>query len=65
MIVRAISGGAGNRQRFYPSDLTDEQWVLIEPLLPSVHWNGCREKHPRRAIVDVIACAARTECSWR
>lgn len=53
------------RQRFYPSDLTDEQWVLIEPLLPSVHWNGCREKHPRRAIVDVIACATRTECSWR
>jgi transposase len=53
------------RNRFYPSDLTDEQWVLIEPLLPAPHWDGRREKHPRREVVDAIAYVNRTGCSWR
>jgi transposase len=53
------------RDRFYPSDLTDEQWALIEPLLPPPHWDGRKEKHPRREIVDAIAYLNRTGCSWR
>jgi transposase len=53
------------RDRFYPSDLTDEQWVLIEPLLAPPHWDGRREKHPRREVVDAIAYVNRTGCSWR
>jgi transposase len=53
------------RDRFYPSDLTDEQWALIEPLLPPPHWDGRKEKHPRREIVDAIAYLDRTGCSWR
>ncbi|SEG91697.1 Transposase [Thermomonospora echinospora] len=53
------------RERFYPSDLTDEQWALIEPLLPAEHWDGRKEKWPRREIVDAIAYVNRTGCSWR
>ena len=53
------------RDRFYPSDLTDEQWALIEPLLPPPHWDGRKEKWPRREIVDAIAYLNRTGCSWR
>jgi len=30
----------------YPSDLTDAQWSLIEPLLPPPSTNGRAEKHP-------------------
>jgi hypothetical protein len=40
----------GNVRGWYPSDLTDEQWALVEPLLPpaSVGPKGGRlEKHPR------------------
>jgi transposase len=51
------------RRRHYPSDLTDEQWELIEPLLRKT--GGRPEKHPRRAIVDAILYVVRTGCSWR
>ncbi|MFE7931805.1 transposase [Streptomyces sp. NPDC057456] len=52
----------------YPSDLTDEQWALVEPLLPSARVGpkgGRWEKHPRRRIVDAISYVVRTGCSWR
>jgi transposase len=49
----------------YPSDLTDEQWEIIEPMLPLPKWLGRQEKHSRRAIVDAILYVVRTGCSWR
>jgi len=48
----------------YPSDLTDEQWVLIEPMV-AVKPGGRPAKHPRRRIVDAILYVNRTGCSWR
>jgi hypothetical protein len=42
------------RKQSYPSDSSEEQWALIEPLLPAVNKGGRPEKHPRRAIVDGI-----------
>ena len=59
-MARRTSGRAG-----YPSDLTDRQWELVEPLLPPVNTAGRREKHPRRAIVDAILYVVRTGCAWR
>jgi transposase len=56
--------GVARRAR-YPSDTSDEQWVLIEPLLPEVKTGGRPEKHPRRAVVDAILYVVRTGCSWR
>lgn len=53
------------RERRYPSDLTDAQWALIEPLLPPVKTGGRPEKHRRRDIVDAILYVVRTGCSWR
>ena len=49
----------------YPSDTSDEQWALIEPLLPPVNAGGRPEKHPRRAIVDAILYVVRAGCAWR
>ncbi|MFD5574909.1 transposase [Streptomyces cadmiisoli] len=52
----------------YPSDLTDEQWALVEPLLPAARVGPKgerREKHPRRRIVDAIFYAVRTGCASR
>ncbi|RBM10737.1 IS5 family transposase [Streptomyces sp. PT12] len=54
--------------RGYPSDLSDEQWALVEPLLPPPRTGpkgGRREKHPRRRIVEAILYMARTGCQWR
>lgn len=48
----------------YPSDLTDRQWALIEPLLPV-----CPGGRPRstclRDVVDAIFDILRTGCQWR
>jgi transposase len=55
----------------YPSDLTDAQWALIEPLVPvlSTRGRGTRggrpPKYPRRRVVDAILYVTRTGCSWR
>jgi transposase len=49
----------------YPSDTSDAQWALIEPLLPPVNTGGRPEKHPRRAVVDAILYVVRTGCAWR
>ncbi|MCD0453813.1 IS5 family transposase [Actinocorallia sp. API 0066] len=53
------------RSPTYPSDLSDAQWALIEPLLPAAHWDGRKEKHPRRDIVDAILYVNQTGCAWR
>ncbi|GAB3066401.1 hypothetical protein GCM10027186_18000 [Micromonospora schwarzwaldensis] len=54
-----------DRARRYPSDLTDAEWEIVEPMLPSPQWMGRPEKHPRRAIVDGILYVVRTGCAWR
>lgn len=54
-----------DRPRRYPSDTNDEQWAIIEPLLPPVRTGGRPEKHPRRAIVDAILYVVRAGCAWR
>ena len=52
-------------RRGYPSDLTDAQWALIEPLLPEPSTGGRPEKHPRREIVNAILYVVRSGCPWR
>ncbi|MBW4700440.1 IS5 family transposase [Micromonospora sp. RL09-050-HVF-A] len=54
-----------DRVRRYPSDLTDAEWEIIEPMLPSPQWMGRPERHPRRAVVDGILYVVRTGCAWR
>ena len=36
----------------YPSDLTDRQWSIIEPLIPAAHPGGRHRSAPMRRIVD-------------
>jgi transposase len=62
---RGGQGGAVSARRGYPSDLTDAQWALIEPLLPEPNTDGRREKHPRREIVNAILYVVRSGCPWR
>src|SRR5436305_8879934 len=52
----------------YPSDVTDQQWVLIEALFPSVSRRP-RPGRPRevdlREVVNALFYHAREGCSWR
>lgn len=47
----------------YASDVTDEQWALIEPLIPVYTWGRPRELDMRR-VVDGIFYADKTGCQW-
>ena len=49
-------------KRRYPSDLTDRQWAMVEPLLPQVKGKGPGGRpleHPRREIVNAILYVTR------
>ena len=57
------------RARRYRSDLTDVEWALLEPELPTPAWQspkgGRPEKHPRREIVDPILYILDNGAKWR
>ena len=52
------------RTHHYPSDVTDEQWALIEPLIP-VYPGGRPRKTDVRDVLDAILYILRTGCQWR
>ena len=56
--------GTGTR-RPYPTDLTDDQWALIAPLLPGPAWTGRRRTLELREVVNALLYLLRTGCQWR
>jgi putative transposase len=52
------------RTQKYPSDVTDEQWALIEPHIP-VYPGGRPRKTNLRDVVDAVLYVLRTGCQWR
>src|ERR1700680_1942210 len=52
------------RTQSYPSDVTDAQWLLIEPRLP-VYPGGRPRTTDLRDVVDAIFYLLRTGCQWR
>lgn len=49
----------------YPTDLSDEEWQILEPLVPAIKSGGRRAKYPRREIVNAILYVLRSGCQWR
>src|SRR6202047_3247754 len=52
------------RTHHYPSDVTDEQWALIESLIP-VYPGGRPRKTDVRDVLDAIFYLLRAGCQWR
>lgn len=52
-------------RRGYPTDLTDAQWAVLEPLLPAAQTRGRPRRTDLRAVVDAIRYLLRTGCQWR
>ena len=48
----------------YPSDLTDDQWKMLEKMLPKPKSRG-RPPSPMRRIINAILYVTRTGCQWR
>jgi putative transposase len=49
----------------YPSDVTDEQWALIEPHIPPAPLGGRPRKTDVRDVLDAVFYILRTGCQWR
>jgi putative transposase len=50
-------------RKAYPSDLTDEQWAIIAPLIP-VHRVGRPWIHDMREVLNAIFYLNRAGCQW-
>ena len=53
------------KTRRYPTDLTDEEWSQIMPLLPKPGKTGRKRRTDLREILNAIRYLARTGCGWR
>ena len=49
----------------YPSDLSDAEWQLVEPLLPKPCKRGRPIEYERREILNAIFYLLRSGCAWR
>jgi len=49
----------------YPSDLTDQEWALIEPLLPAAQPAGRPRTTDLREVLNALFYVDRTGCQWR
>ena len=62
---------AENRPRYnrdklrYPSDLTDEEWTLIAPLIPPGKSGGGKRTVDLREVVNGLMYILSTGCQWR
>lgn len=55
-------------EQTYPSDLTDAEWELIEPLIPVTTGKGRGRGRPRtlnmRQVLNALFSLDRTGCQW-
>src|SRR3982074_1962207 len=60
-----------NRARYdrsklrYPSDLTDDEWGLVEPLIPPGKTGGGKRTVVMREVVNGLMYILSTGCQWR
>src|SRR5262249_45230715 len=60
-----------NRRRYdraelrYPSDLTDDEWAHVEPLIPPAKRGGRRREVDVREVLNGIMYVLSTGCQWR
>ena len=60
-----------NRARYdrdhlrYPSDLTDDEWAYVEPLIPAARRGGGKRRVDMRAVMNGVMYILSTGCQWR
>src|SRR5207302_2789928 len=50
--------------KVYPTDLTDEQWAVVEPLLPPAKHGGRPRTADLRLVVNTIFYLVKSGCQW-
>ena len=55
-----------NREHLrYPSDVTDAEWAVIEPLIPRARRGGRKREADERELVNGLMYVLGTGCQWR
>ena len=49
----------------YPSDLTDEEWEVIAPLMPKPGRRGRPREVEFREVINAVRYLVRSGCGWR
>jgi putative transposase len=49
----------------YPSDVTEEEWRVLEPLLPPPKPGGRPRSVALRAVINGVFYVLRSGCAWR
>jgi putative transposase len=49
----------------YPTDLSDEEWGLLETYLPASKWRGRPRLHSPREILNAVFYLLKSGCQWR
>ena len=49
----------------YPSDLTDEEWALVEPMIPPARHGGRKRSVNVREVLNGIFYVLWTGCQWK
>ena len=52
-------------RRSYSTDLSDEEWTILKPLVPQAKPGGRPRTHQRRELLDAIFYVVRGGCAWR
>jgi putative transposase len=51
-------------RKAYPSDLTDDQWALLEPLIPPAKPGGAPRTVDMREVLNTLFYQSRAGCQW-
>lgn len=51
-------------RKAYPSDLSDEQWALLQPLIPPAKSGGAPRTVDLREVLNTLFYQARAGCQW-
>ena len=51
-------------RKAYPTDLTDEQWAILEPLVPPAKHGGRARTVDMREVINTILYLNRSGCQW-
>jgi transposase len=79
LVIHCICGDSGklsmwtdkNRAKYdrdhlrYPSDLTDDEWGYVEPLIPPAKTGGGKRRTGMRAVMNGVMYILSTGCQWR
>ena len=53
------------KRRSYPSDLSEQEWSVLEPLIPPAKPGGRPRTTDMREVINAILYLDRTGCQWR